>query len=119
MSENNKRMMLDDEMLEDVTGGNVLYVCNQTDHYCYGAHNPDVKYEFRSRREMLAFVDQNYDYYGEAGIFNAMVAAGIVTKMDNSSSGNLHFTDSAAAKQGTVCFCGGFSVFVCGLCAAF
>ena len=79
----NKRMMIEDDRLEDVTGGNVLYVCNETDHYCYGAHTPDVKYEFQSRRQMVAFIDQNYDYYGEAGIFQAMVNAGIVTPMSN------------------------------------
>ena len=81
MSENKKRIMLDDDVLDSVAGGNVLYVCNSTDHYCYGSHNPDVKYEFQSRRQMLNFIEQNYDYYGEAGIFQAMVNAGIVTPM--------------------------------------
>lgn len=76
-----KRIPLSDDILEQVAGGNVLYVCTATDHYCYGSHNPDVKYEFQSRRQMLSFIEENYDYYGEAGIFNAMVEAGIVTKM--------------------------------------
>lgn len=83
MSENTKRIPLGDDMLEMVAGGNVLYKCNETDHYCWGSHNPDVKYEFQSRRKMVAFIEENYDYYGEAGIFNAMIDAGIVTPMDN------------------------------------
>ena len=81
MSENKNRIPLTDEQLEQVAGGNVLYVCNGDDHYCYGSHNPDVKYEFQSRRKMVEFVQNNYDYYGEAGIFQAMLEAGIITPM--------------------------------------
>lgn len=78
MSENMKRIPLNDMDIEDVAGGNVCYVCNQTDHYCWGSHNPDVKYEFRSRKAMLEFIEKNYDYYGEAGIFQAMIDADII-----------------------------------------
>lgn len=76
-----ERIKLNDTDAEQIAGGNVLYVLNNTDHYCYGSHTPDVRYEFRSRREMLAFVEANYDFYGEAGIFDAMMAAGIITPM--------------------------------------
>ena len=82
MSENKDRALLDDEILEAVAGGNVLYVCTKEDHYCWGARNPGVRYGYQSLRKVLAFIQENYDYYGEAGIFNAMMAAGLVTKMN-------------------------------------
>lgn len=81
MSDIKNRVMLDDDAVEDVTGGNVLYVCDEVNHYCYGSHNPDVKYEFYSRRKMLEFINENYDYYGEAGIFNAMIEAGLIYRI--------------------------------------
>ena len=83
MSNINKREPLVDEDLEQVTGGNVQFVCIPgTTSYCYGEHNPDVKYTFNVKiREVSKFIAENYDYYGEAGIFNAMVAAGLISPM--------------------------------------
>lgn len=82
MSEFDKRIPLDDDTLEAVAGGNVLYVCNAVDHYCWGSHNPDKKYEFQSKRKMLDFISKNYDYYGEGGIFQAMIDEGLITPMN-------------------------------------
>jgi len=82
MSENTKKIPLTDSAVEDVTGGNVQIVCNKNDHYCYGARTPDVRYEFQSKRAVDNFVTENYDYYGEAGIFQAMIDAGIITPMN-------------------------------------
>lgn len=78
MSEENKRVELNDDQVEAVAGGNILYVCTATEAYAYGSHNPDVKYGFSSRKAMVKFVAENYDLYGEAGTLQAMVAAGIV-----------------------------------------
>lgn len=81
MTEKKNRKLLNDDEVEKVAGGNVLYVCNQVDHYCYGAHNPGKKYEFQSRRAVIAFIEANYDYYGENDIFNEMIKAGLITPM--------------------------------------
>jgi len=81
MSNKEKRVLLEEEDLELVSGGNVKYVLANGEHYCYGSHNPDVKYEFQSARQCAAFIKENYDYYGEAGIFAAMENAGLITRM--------------------------------------
>ena len=72
-----ERIPLMDEDVESVAGGNVQYVCTETERYAWGASNPDVHYGFTSRSAMVAFVDANYDYYGEGGIFQALMDAGI------------------------------------------
>lgn len=77
MSNNEKRIQLSDEEVEQVAGGNVKYKCTTEERYAWGTHNPDVKYGFYSKSKMIAFIRDNYDYYGEAGIFQAMVDAGI------------------------------------------
>lgn len=78
MSENNKRIPLDEASLEDVTGGVVEMVCTATERYVYGTRTPDVKYGFKSRSKVCNFVAENYSYYGEAGIFQALIDAGLI-----------------------------------------
>jgi len=75
MSEN--RIQISEENLDSVTGGNVQYVCTETERYAWGTHNPNVKYGYTSKRAMIKFIEENYDYYGEAGIFQALCQAGI------------------------------------------
>lgn len=82
MNENDKRMALDDADLEKVTGGNVLFVVANGQAYLYGSHNPDKKYAFVAKvREVNAFISANYDFYGEAGIFDALKAEGLIADM--------------------------------------
>lgn len=73
----NERIELNEEELEQVAGGNVLYVCGPNGRYAWGSHNPDVKYGYTSKKAMLAFIAENYDFYGEAGIFQALMNEGI------------------------------------------
>lgn len=82
MSENTKRIALDDESLNAVTGGVVEMVCTSTERYVYGTRTPDVKYSFKSRSKVCNFVAENYSYYGEAGIFQALIEAGLITPME-------------------------------------
>ena len=79
------RIPLNEDVLESVDGGNVQYVCTETDRYAWGTHNPDVKYGYTSKRAMLNFIQDNYDYYGESGIFNALIDAGICYNIDSSN----------------------------------
>lgn len=72
-----ERIALNEEEIELVAGGNVQYVCTETERYAWGTHNPDVKYGYTSKKKMLAFIAENYDYYGESGIFKALIDAGI------------------------------------------
>ena len=82
MNETNKRVPLDDVDLQQVTGGNVLFVVANGQAYLYGSHNPDKKYSFCAKvREVNAFIAANYDYYGEAGIFDALKAEGLIADM--------------------------------------
>lgn len=82
MSDINKREQLSDFDLEQVTGGNVQFVCIPGECYCYGSHNPDVKYSFNVKiREVSKFIADNYDFYGESGIFDAMVSQGLISPM--------------------------------------
>ena len=76
MSERTRTALTDDQV-EGVAGGNIQYVCTSTEAYAWGTHNPDKKYGFTSRRQMLAFIAENYDLYGEAGTLEALVDAGI------------------------------------------
>ena len=82
MSENNRIHIDDEASLEDITGGVVEMVCTATERYVYGTRTPDVKYSFKSRSKVCNFVAENYSYYGEAGIFNALIAAGLITPMN-------------------------------------
>lgn len=79
----NNRIQLNDEDVELVAGGNVLYKCTTTERYAWGSHNPDVKYGFTSKKAMLAFIQANYDYYGEAGIFQALINEGICYPLES------------------------------------
>ena len=78
-----KRMQLSDDMLEDVSGGNIQYVNNGTERYCWGSHNPGQKYAFPSKKRMLGFINENYDELGERGCLEAMVAQGIIIPINN------------------------------------
>lgn len=78
MAEDIKRVALNDEEIEAVAGGAVNYTCTETNRYCWGEHTPDVRYGFYSKSKMLAFIADNYDYYGESGIFDAMIDAGLI-----------------------------------------
>jgi len=71
------RVELREEDLELVAGGNVQYVCTPDERYAWGTHNPDKKYGYTSKRAMIKFIEDNYDYYGEGGIFDALISAGI------------------------------------------
>lgn len=71
------RRALNDQELELVAGGNVQYVCTETERYAWGTHNPDRKYGYKSKRAMIDFIAKNYDFYGESRIFDAMCDAGI------------------------------------------
>lgn len=79
MSEN--RVQLTDNMVESVAGGNIQYVISNGEVYAYGTHNPDKRYGFSSLKSFLAFVEENYDLYGEAGTLNAMVSAGVAWEL--------------------------------------
>lgn len=72
------RIMLDDDMMEDVTGGNIQYVNNETDRYAWGSHNPGQRYAFPSKSAMLRFINENYDELGERGCIQEMVNRGIL-----------------------------------------
>ena len=76
-----KRIPLDDEMVMDVTGGNIQYVNNGTDRYAWGSHNPGKKYAFPSKKAMLNFITENYDELGETGCIREMVNRGILIPM--------------------------------------
>jgi len=76
-----KRVQLNDEMVEDVTGGNIQYVNNGTDRYVWGSHNPNQRYSFPSKKVMLAFINEHYDELGERGCLEAMVQQGIIIPM--------------------------------------
>lgn len=76
------RMQLNEDMLEDVTGGNIQYVNNETDRYAWGSHNPGKRYAFPSKSAMLRFIHENYDELGERGCIEAMVSKGILIPMD-------------------------------------
>lgn len=81
MSEEKKRIALDEESLEAVTGGVVEMVCTASERYVYGTRTPDVRYSFKSRSKVCNFVAENYSYYGEAGIFQALIAEGLIFPM--------------------------------------
>lgn len=75
------RVALTDAQTELVAGGNIQYVIQGGEVYAYGTHNPDKRYGFSSLKKFLAFVDENYDLYGEAGTLEAMVDAGIAWEL--------------------------------------
>lgn len=83
MSEKSTRVALDEESLEAVSGGVVEMVCTSTERYVYGTRTPDVKYSFKSRSKVCNFVAENYSYFGEAGIFQALIDAGLITPMND------------------------------------
>lgn len=72
------KVLLDDDMLDDVTGGNIQYVNTPTERYLWGSHNPDQKYSFPSKKAVKDFVAANYDELGERGCLAEMVAQGII-----------------------------------------
>ena len=72
------RIPLDDEMVSKVAGGNIQYVNNGTDRYCWGSHNPGRHYSFPSKKNMLNFIDEHYDELGERGCLEEMVRQGII-----------------------------------------
>lgn len=76
-----ERIHIDDARAESIAGGNIKYVIANGEVYAYGTHNPDKKYGFSSLKKFLAFVQENYDLYGEAGTLNAMVSAGVAWEM--------------------------------------
>lgn len=75
------KILLDDDMLEDVTGGNILYVNDATGKYLWGSHSADQKYSFTSKKAVREFVNANYDELGERGCIAEMVSLGIITPM--------------------------------------
>lgn len=75
------KILLDDEMVESVAGGNIQFVCNGTERYAWGSHNPGQRYSFPSRSAMLKFVNENYDELGERGCIQEMVNQGILIPM--------------------------------------
>ena len=86
MSDNIKRVLLTDEEAGTVAGGNIHYVCTETERYCYGEHDPGTKYGYYSKSAMLAFVDANYDLYGEYGTLQMMLNQGIIYPLSTSTA---------------------------------
>lgn len=82
-NETNRRVAINsEEELDQITGGNVLFVMAGGEAYLYGSHNPEKKYAFCAKvRDIKAFIADNYDYYGESGIFDAMKTAGLIADM--------------------------------------
>ena len=76
-----ERILLDEATVEEITGGVVEMVATSTERYVYGTRTPDVKYRFNSISKVSKFVSENYSYYGEAGIFQALMAAGLIFPM--------------------------------------
>lgn len=76
-----ERQLIDENLLEDITGGVVEMVCTSQERYVYGTRNPDVKYGFKSRSKVSNFVAENYSYYGESGIFDALMAEGLIYRL--------------------------------------
>ncbi len=72
------KVLLDDDMLDDVTGGNIKYINTPTERYLWGSHSPDQKYSFPSKSAVKNFVAEHYDELGERGCLAEMVKLGII-----------------------------------------
>ena len=47
MSDQNKRVLLNDDVVEKISGGELLYYCVRGEqHYMWSDENPDYKYAF-------------------------------------------------------------------------
>lgn len=79
------RIQIEDEFLEDVTGGNIQYVNANGERYMWGSHSPDQKYSFASKTAVRNFIQANYDELGERGCLQEMVAQGIIVPIPNTT----------------------------------
>lgn len=64
MSDQNKRVLLNDDVVEKISGGELLYYCVRGEqHYMWSDENPDYKYAFEKAdmKEINKYIFFNCD----------------------------------------------------------